>query len=87
MSWGLEKLSEEHRIPKEFTDYMKQVRKLDFEQKPDYIGLRGIFKELFYKLGFEYDYQFDWVVKNKQLANSIEGNSSSQFGPFALRDK
>jgi hypothetical protein len=31
MSWGLEKLSEEHRIPKEFTDYMKQVRKLDFE--------------------------------------------------------
>jgi len=31
IEWGFEKLSEEHNIPKEFSEYMKQVRKLEFE--------------------------------------------------------
>ena len=42
---------------------MEMVRALEFEDRPDYTALRNIFRELFYKLGFEYDYQFDWLVE------------------------
>ena len=42
---------------------MEMVRALEFEDRPDYTALRNIFRELFYKLGFEYDYQFDWRVE------------------------
>jgi hypothetical protein len=47
------------------------VRALEFEDKPDYTGLRNIFRDLFYRLGFEYDYQFDWLSKElNQLKKS-----------------
>jgi len=35
---------------------MEKVRALEFEEKPDYNALRNIFRDLFYKLGFEFDY-------------------------------
>ena len=50
-------------IPSEFVTYMKAVRALAFEERPDYDGMRQIFKDLFYQRGFEYDYNFDWMKK------------------------
>jgi len=35
---------------------MEMVRALEFEDRPDYTSLRNLFRELFYRLGFEYDY-------------------------------
>jgi 23S rRNA A2030 N6-methylase RlmJ len=54
--WGVKKLCEDSGLPEEFVSYMDQVRALEFEEKPDYTALRNIFRELLYKLGFEYDY-------------------------------
>jgi len=48
-------------IPFEFVTYMQQVRALAFEERPDYDILRQIFKDLFYRSGFEYDYNYDWM--------------------------
>jgi 23S rRNA A2030 N6-methylase RlmJ len=31
LEWGLEKLSQEHKIPKEFSNYMTEVRHLEFD--------------------------------------------------------
>ena len=53
-------------IPNEFVTYMQQVRALAFEERPDYDALRQIFKDLFYRSGYEYDYNFDWMKKQRR---------------------
>ena len=60
----LEKLCED--LPEEFVIFMERVRDIEFEQKPNYDGLRSIFKDLFYKNGFEYDFQYDWIKKQRR---------------------
>lgn len=50
------------QAPLEFSNYMQYVRSLRFEDRPDYGGLRMIFKRLMRKEGLEYDHVFDWVL-------------------------
>merc|ERR1711902_474360 len=38
--------------PKQFAEYLKYCRKLDFNGKPDYKYLRNLFKDLFKKKGY-----------------------------------
>ena len=52
-------------LPAEFAELLTYSRALSFEQKPDYAYLRRIFKELFLKQGFEFDYVFDWTGKTE----------------------
>lgn len=42
---------------------MDYCRGLKFEDRPDAQFLRKLFKDLFYRLGYEHDYIFDWMVK------------------------
>ena len=49
--------------PPEFAQYMKQVRKLKFEEEPDYAGYRKLFADLFRRRGFVYDGNYDWMKK------------------------
>ena len=49
-------------LPDEFATFMKYCRTLKFEDRPDYSYLRKLFKDLFYKQGYEYDYIFDWMI-------------------------
>ena len=44
----------------EFVTYLNFCRSLKFEDKPDYPYLRQLFRSLFHKLGYTYDYVFDW---------------------------
>jgi len=44
---------------------MDYCRNLKFEEKPDYTYLRRIFKDLFNRNGFEYDYVYDWNILEK----------------------
>ena len=48
--------------PEEFGQYLDYCRKLPFDEKPDYALLRKLFKDLFVKKGFEYDYVYDWLL-------------------------
>lgn len=48
--------------PVEFTKYLNQTRNLRFDERPNYSAMRGMFKELFQRNGYKYDYQYDWVV-------------------------
>lgn len=59
-------------LPEEFLLYMTECRKLKFEDRPDYSYLRKLFKDLFYRLGFEYDYIFDWMIQKKKNQQLIE---------------
>ncbi|KAG2387084.1 hypothetical protein C9374_002119 [Naegleria lovaniensis] len=47
----------------EFSTYLKYVRSLRFEDKPDYAYLRKLFRDLFTREGYQMDYVFDWTIK------------------------
>ncbi|XP_033095295.1 casein kinase I-like isoform X1 [Anneissia japonica] len=46
--------------PSEFSTYLNYTRSLRFDEKPDYSYLRQLFRNLFHRQGFTYDYVFDW---------------------------
>jgi hypothetical protein len=51
---------------------MNYCRSLKFEEKPDIGYLRKLFKDLFYRMGYEYDFLFDWMVKKQSSASSAK---------------
>ncbi|CAL8091167.1 unnamed protein product [Orchesella dallaii] len=66
--------------PAEFTMYLNYCRGLRFEEVPDYIYLRQLFRILFRTLTYNYDYGFDWtLLKQKAVqARASSGGSVSQ---------
>jgi len=52
-------------FPNEFAIYLNYCRSLRFDDKPDYSYLRKLFRDLFVREGFQYDYVFDWSVQQK----------------------
>ncbi|KAI3694419.1 hypothetical protein L1987_77384 [Smallanthus sonchifolius] len=52
--------------PTEFASYFHYCRSLRFEDKPDYAYLKRIFRDLFIREGFQYDYVFDWTILKYQ---------------------
>jgi len=63
MSLTPEKLTE--GFPIEFAKYISYVKKLQFEEEPEYKKYISMFTDLFKNKDFEMDYIYDWVtVKN-----------------------
>ena len=61
------------KLPDEFALYLTYTRSLRFDDKPDYSYLRKIFRELFARESFHYDYVFDWTVcKYQKNAAALE---------------
>jgi casein kinase I family protein HRR25 len=58
-------------FPNEFAIYLNYTRSLRFDDKPDYSYLRKIFRDLFVREGFQYDYVFDWTVYKYQKQANI----------------
>ena len=52
--------------PIEFTKYLSQCRNLRFDERPDYASMKNMFKDLFQKSGYKFDYQYDWVIFNEK---------------------
>lgn len=69
-------------FPNEFAIYLNYTRSLRFDDKPDYSYLRKIFRDLFVREGFQYDYVFDWTVykyqKNAQAIAQAAGQGGNQ---------
>lgn len=47
----------------EFATYLRYVRRLDFFERPDYNYLRKLFRDLFDRMGYVDDNEFDWTGK------------------------
>nr|ODN87761.1 CK1/CK1/CK1-D protein kinase [Cryptococcus depauperatus CBS 7855] len=64
-------------FPNDFTIYLNYCRSLRFDEKPDYIYLRKLFRDLFVREGFQYDYVFDWSVlpSVKPEGDDLQGKS------------
>mmetsp|Transcript_9219 Transcript_9219/g.8105 ORF Transcript_9219/g.8105 Transcript_9219/m.8105 type:complete len:112 (+) Transcript_9219:796-1131(+) len=61
-------------FPNEFVTYLSYCRNLKFEDKPDYSYLKALFKDLFVKSGYEWDYQYDWnIVAKKKKEEKKKG--------------
>ncbi|KAF8643697.1 hypothetical protein HU200_066760 [Digitaria exilis] len=53
--------------PVEFASYFHYCHSLTFDQRPDYAFVKRLFRDLFTRQGYEFDYVFDWtVLKHKQ---------------------
>ncbi|KAF2597763.1 hypothetical protein F2Q68_00010608 [Brassica cretica] len=81
-----DKISEKKRLtpvevlcksfPPEFTSYFLYVRSLRFEDKPDYPYLKRLFRDLFIREGYQFDYVFDWtILKYPQFGSSSSSSS------------
>jgi len=51
--------------PEEFSKYLQYCRNLNFEERPDYNYLRGLFRGLMDRSGYTNDGAFDWILKKE----------------------
>ncbi|KAI9219626.1 casein kinase [Blastocladiella britannica] len=68
-------------FPNEFAIYLNYCRSLRFDDRPDYSYLRRLFRELFVREGYSYDYVFDWTVLKfenmKKEGGAAEGGAGT----------
>lgn len=64
LSTPIEVLCKSH--PVEFASYFHYCHSLTFDQRPDYGFLKRLFRDLFTREGFEFDYIFDWTILKYQ---------------------
>ncbi|MCD7463038.1 Casein kinase 1-like protein 6 [Datura stramonium] len=69
--------------PSEFISYFHYCRSLRFEDKPDYSYLKRLFRDLFIREGYQFDYVFDWtILKYPQIGASSRGRNTSGSAPL-----
>ncbi|KAI4386950.1 hypothetical protein MLD38_004823 [Melastoma candidum] len=61
--------------PTEFASYFHYCRSLRFDDKPDYAYLKRLFRDLFIREGFQFDYVFDWTILKYQQSQSATPSS------------
>ena len=74
-------------LPDEFNIYLTYCRNLKFDEKPDIAYLRKLFKDLFYRQGYDYDFVFDWMVKKPPANHQQQINASAANGNSASPNK
>jgi casein kinase 1, alpha len=57
--------------------YLNYCRGLRFEEAPDYMYLRQLFRILFRTLNHQYDYTFDWTMLKQKAAAATNSLTSS----------
>lgn len=69
-------------FPAEFSMYLNYCRGLRFDEAPDYMYLRQLFRILFRTLNYQYDYVFDWtMLKQRAMVQSqVPGASAAPVG-------
>lgn len=68
-------------FPAEFSMYLNYCRGLRFEEAPDYMYLRQLFRILFRTLNHQYDYTFDWtMLKQKGAAGGTGVGGGAAVG-------
>ncbi|XP_020251202.1 casein kinase 1-like protein 2 isoform X1 [Asparagus officinalis] len=70
--------------PSEFASYFHYCRSLRFDDKPDYAYLKRLFRDLFIREGFQFDYVFDWTIlkyQQSQIASAPPRALGPGVGP------
>lgn len=75
-------------FPAEFAMYLNYCRGLRFEENPDYMYLRQLFRILFRTLNYQYDYIFDWTMLKQKAAQATAATTTTTGGvPFTAAKK
>eukprot|EP01053_Blabericola_migrator_P006348 Blabericola_migrator_1__6347@NODE_31_length_18777_cov_137_037787_g27_i0_p7_GENE_NODE_31_length_18777_cov_137_037787_g27_i0NODE_31_length_18777_cov_137_037787_g27_i0_p7_ORF_typecomplete_len336_score47_40Pkinase/PF00069_25/4_1e37Pkinase_Tyr/PF07714_17/8_9e21Pkinase_fungal/PF17667_1/3_2e13Kdo/PF06293_14/8_2e08Kinaselike/PF14531_6/2_9e06RIO1/PF01163_22/3_5e06WaaY/PF06176_11/4_6e06APH/PF01636_23/0_006PIP49_C/PF12260_8/0_068PIP49_C/PF12260_8/4_2e03FTA2/PF13095_6/0_062YrbLPhoP_reg/PF10707_9/0_091_NODE_ len=77
MSTSVESLC--RSFPFEFVTYLNYCRSLRFEDRPDYAYLRRLFKDLFFREGYQYDFVFDWSLQVAQTRPNESGLGGNEL--------
>ena len=77
--------------------YMTYCRNLGFDEAPNYAYLRRLFRDLYNKCQFEFDFIYDWTVQkfrpdmpefgegNQPMYEEAKGNDGTSTVPESLR--
>ncbi|XP_024962695.1 casein kinase 1-like protein 3 [Cynara cardunculus var. scolymus] len=65
----------------EFASYFQYCRSLTFEQRPDYGFLKRLFRDLFMREGYDFDYVFDWTILKHQQSEKTKPQHHSSSRP------
>lgn len=68
-------------FPTEFAMYLNYCRGLRFDEAPDYMYLRQLFRILFRTLNYNYDYVFDWTMLKQRSAAAAAASSTAVMRP------
>ncbi|VDP12313.1 unnamed protein product [Onchocerca flexuosa] len=71
---GLKAITKKQKYEKisEFEMYFRYCHGLRFDEDPDYAYLKQLFRILFKKLNYQYDYTFDWTtLKQKETQKTV----------------
>lgn len=68
-------------FPAEFAMYLNYCRGLRFEEMPDYMYLRQLFRILFRTLNHQYDYVFDWSMLKQKAAQHVAASANATVFP------
>eukprot|EP00262_Sarcandra_glabra_P007638 TRINITY_DN20533_c0_g2_i1.p1 TRINITY_DN20533_c0_g2~~TRINITY_DN20533_c0_g2_i1.p1 ORF type:complete len:428 (-),score=58.16 TRINITY_DN20533_c0_g2_i1:429-1712(-) len=79
LSTPIEVLCKSH--PVEFASYFHYCHSLTFDQRPDYGFLKRLFRDLFTREGYEFDYIFDWTILKYQQAQRTK--TQPRFSPLS----
>lgn len=52
-----------HGLPTQFATVLNYCRTLRFDDKPDYLFIRHLFRDLFKSLAYKEDWNFDWMSR------------------------
>jgi len=81
-------------FPSEFATYLNYCRSLRFDEKPDYAYCRKLFRDLFVREGYIYDYVFDWTVlkhqqdeEKERVASGVSRSSGREARAGESRDR
>ena len=58
-------------FPNEFAEYINYTRNLEFEAKPDYKYLRGLFYTILERQNCSFDFWYDWVKEKPNITDKI----------------
>ncbi|KMZ74817.1 putative Casein kinase [Zostera marina] len=78
--------------PSEFVSYFHYCRSLQFDEKPDYSYIKKLFRDLFIREGYQFDYIFDWTLikfppSNSNSKTHHNGRTTGAIGPSAERER
>ncbi|CAL5429190.1 unnamed protein product [Camellia sinensis] len=91
LSTPIEVLCKPH--PVEFASYFHYCHSLTFDQRPDYGFLKRLFRDLFTREGFDFDYVFDWTIlkyqntqrtKTEPQSSPVSGVTNNRVMPMDL---
>ena len=67
-------------FPTEMAIYLNCCRSLRFDDRPDYSYLRKLFRDLFVREGYQYDYVYDWSIQPRDMVEQPSRGLAPQTG-------